>query len=68
MVAAYERTTRRAVIRRAQSKGRYDAMDDIWALEKRSGWQQSTLHFRDEKGRLVERDLTSLDVEERQRL
>ncbi|MGX1513815.1 site-specific recombinase XerD [Streptomyces collinus] len=67
-VIAYERTTRRAAIRRAQAKGRYEAMDDIWIVEKRSGWEESTLHFRDEKGRLVERHLTSLDVEERQRL
>nr|WP_228867314.1 integrase [Streptomyces halstedii] len=67
-ITAYERTTRRAAIRRAQAKGRYESMDDVWVLEKRSGWQESTLHFWDEKGRLVGRDLTSLDVEERQRL
>ncbi|MFE1333299.1 integrase [Streptomyces microflavus] len=67
-IVTYERTTRRAVVRRAQAKGRYEAMDDVWVLESRSGWRQSILHIRDEKGRLVKRDLNSLDVEERQLL
>ncbi|WP_218910050.1 site-specific integrase [Streptomyces sp. OK228] len=67
-VAAYERTTRRAVIRRAQARGVYEAMDDIWVLEKRSGRQRSILHFWDENGQSVQRPLSSLDVEDRQRL
>ncbi|MEU6972885.1 site-specific integrase [Kitasatospora aureofaciens] len=67
-IDAYVRTSRRAVVRRAQTKGRYEAIDDIWVVEKRSGWRQSTLHIRDERGQKVERGLTTLDVEERQRL
>ncbi|TQE30031.1 integrase [Streptomyces ipomoeae] len=67
-VAAYERTTRRAVIRRAQARGVYEAMAGIWVLEKRSGGQRSVLHLWDENGQSVQRPLSSLDVEDRQRL
>ncbi|MER7679117.1 hypothetical protein [Streptomyces sp. NPDC096934] len=56
-VAAYERTTRRAVIRRAQAKGVYESRDDIWVLEKRSGGQQPVLHLWDENGQSVQRPL-----------
>ncbi|MGI5380671.1 hypothetical protein ACQEV2_42090 [Streptomyces sp. CA-251387] len=43
-------------------------MNDIWVLEKRSGRQRSILHFWDENGQSVQRPLSSLDVEDRQRL
>ncbi|MFD7087855.1 site-specific integrase [Streptomyces sp. NPDC059896] len=67
-VDAYVRTTRRTVIRRAQTKGRYIDRDGRWLVVKRSGWRQSTLHICDENGQVIERTLTSLGIEERQRL
>ncbi|MDK9497036.1 site-specific integrase [Streptomyces katrae] len=66
-VDAYVRTSRRAVIRRAQAKGRYDSLEDVLLVTRRSGWRQTTLHVID-GGREVTRPLNSLDVEERQRL
>lgn len=67
-VDAYMRTSRRAAIRRAQAKGRYEAMRGLWIVTGRSGFEQRELHLVDETGKVFERNLTSLDVEERQRL
>lgn len=67
-IDVYRRTTRRAAVRRAQAKGRYDALEDVWLVTRRSGWRQSTLHLVDRDGLVTERPLTSLDVDERQRV
>ncbi|WP_280203247.1 site-specific integrase [Nocardia cyriacigeorgica] len=67
-VEAYCATTRRGAIRRAQTAGRYDALDDIWLVVKQSGWQQRVLHWRDRHGRTGERRIDALEPDERRRL
>ncbi|MFG2945812.1 tyrosine-type recombinase/integrase [Streptomyces adustus] len=67
-VDAYARTSRRAAVRRAQDKGRYEAMHGVWIVTKRVGFEQRDLHLVNQRGEVFERNLTSLDVEERQRL
>ncbi|MEH0396227.1 tyrosine-type recombinase/integrase [Streptomyces sp. B21-088] len=64
----YMCTSRRAAVRRAQAKGRYEAMQGLWIVTRRSGFEQRELHLVSEKGQVFERNITSLDVEERQRL
>ncbi|MET8243112.1 hypothetical protein ABZV31_00965 [Streptomyces sp. NPDC005202] len=67
-VETYMRTSRRAAIRRAQAKGRYEAMRGLWIVTGRSGFEQRELHLVDETGEVFERNITSLDVEDRQQL
>ncbi|WP_344454306.1 site-specific integrase [Actinocorallia aurantiaca] len=64
-VESYCLTTRRAVIRRAQAKRRYEQLDGILVVTRQTGRQGSMLHWRDAAGRSVRRPLTSLDVSER---
>ncbi len=67
-VETYVRTSRRAAVRRAQAQGRYEAVRDMWIVTGRSGFEQRDLHLVDETGEVFERNLTTLEVEERQRL
>ncbi|MFF5992900.1 tyrosine-type recombinase/integrase, partial [Prauserella flavalba] len=67
-IDAYSRTTRRAAIRRAQQHGRYDSIEGLLVVTGRSGFNESVLHWRDERGRPVARGLAKLAHAERGRL
>jgi site-specific recombinase XerD len=67
-IGTYCRTTRRAVIRRAQRQGCYEQVQGLCVVTGRTGFRQLVLHWTDHRGRKVQRAIGKIDPQERARL